>query len=38
MRLEDLSLSKKNQAELFMITDMLRNDLNRIEKPCKSTS
>ena len=31
---KDLSLSKKNQAELFMITDMLRNDLNRIEKPC----
>ena len=30
---ETLSESQKNQSELYMITDLLRNDLNRIEKP-----
>lgn len=30
-----LSSSKKDQAELFMITDLLRNDLNRIEPLAK---
>jgi len=29
----DLKRSKKNQAELFMIADMLSNDLSKIEKP-----
>lgn len=29
-----LSSSKKDESELFMITDLLRNDLNRIESPC----
>lgn len=28
-----LTSDKKSQAELFMITDLLRNDLSRIEKP-----
>lgn len=28
-----LTLSKKNQAELYMITDLLRNDLSKIERP-----
>jgi para-aminobenzoate synthetase component 1 len=28
-----LTNDKKSQAELFMITDLLRNDLSRIEKP-----
>jgi para-aminobenzoate synthetase component I len=32
---EDLLESKKNQAELFMIVDLLRNDLNRV---CKTGS
>ncbi len=30
---EELVACKKNEAELFMITDLLRNDLSRIEKP-----
>lgn len=29
----ELSHSRKDESELFMITDLLRNDLNRIEKP-----
>ncbi len=28
-----LLTSQKNQSELYMITDLLRNDLNRIEEP-----
>ena len=28
-----LKKSRKNQAELFMISDLLRNDLSKIEKP-----
>ncbi|RLA61729.1 MAG: hypothetical protein DRQ88_04980 [Epsilonproteobacteria bacterium] len=28
-----LKACKKNQAELYMITDLLRNDLSKIEKP-----
>ncbi len=31
---EQLKASEKNQSELYMITDLLRNDLNRIENPC----
>ena len=30
---EILTRSEKDQAELYMITDLLRNDLNKIEKP-----
>lgn len=30
---KQLTSDKKSQAELFMITDLLRNDLSRIEKP-----
>lgn len=30
---ETLKKDKKSQAELFMISDLLRNDLSRIEKP-----
>lgn len=30
---EELRTSTKNESELYMITDLLRNDLNRIEKP-----
>lgn len=30
---EELKSSSKNESELYMITDLLRNDLNRIEKP-----
>lgn len=30
---EILTRSQKDQAELYMITDLLRNDLNKIEKP-----
>lgn len=30
---DELSESQKNRAELDMITDLLRNDLSRIEKP-----
>jgi len=30
---KELSTSQKNRAELDMITDLLRNDLSRIEKP-----
>jgi len=30
---EILTNSEKDQAELYMITDLLRNDLNKIEKP-----
>ncbi len=30
---EKLKKDKKEQAELYMITDLLRNDLNRIETP-----
>ncbi len=30
---EELLASKKNEGELFMIVDLLRNDLARIEKP-----
>lgn len=29
----DLVSDKKSQAELFMITDLIRNDLNRIDEP-----
>lgn len=32
---EELTQSKKDQAELYMITDLLRNDLNRIEPKAK---
>ncbi len=31
---DELRGSLKNESELYMITDLLRNDLNRIEKPC----
>lgn len=31
--LEELKNSRKNESELFMITDLLRNDLSKIEKP-----
>jgi len=30
---QKLKACKKNQAELYMITDLLRNDLSKIEKP-----
>jgi len=30
---ESLVHSRKDESELYMITDLLRNDLNRIEKP-----
>lgn len=30
---KELSSCKKNQSELYMITDLIRNDLSRIEKP-----
>lgn len=30
---EVLKSSKKNESELYMITDLIRNDLNRIERP-----
>lgn len=32
-RWKKLSSSKKDQGELFMIADLLRNDLNKIQKP-----
>jgi len=31
---KQLVTSEKNEAELFMITDLMRNDLSRIESPC----
>ncbi len=31
---QELSHCPKNESELYMITDLLRNDLNAIEEPC----